>query len=168
MNLLKKAGVTQAVMAGQVKHTKLFADIVPDMTALGVIMRLKHRNTDAIISGVADVLRENGIELIDSTAFLAPLLAREGVLTARAPNPEEQADLQFGHRMADAVAGLDIGQTIAVKSGAVVAVEAMEGTDQVIARAGALAGAGGRVVQVDKSYHGMRAEGSDVGVEEKW
>src|SRR5262245_28609432 len=164
LNLLKSAGVSQAVMAGQVKHTKLFADIVPDMTALGVIMRLKHRNTDAIISGVADVLRENGIELIDSTAFLAPLLAREGVLTARAPNPEEQADLQFGHRMADAVAGLDIGQTIAVKSGAVVAVEAMEGTDQVIARAGALAGAGVRIVKVAKPNQDMRFDVPVVGV----
>jgi UDP-2,3-diacylglucosamine hydrolase len=164
LNLLKSAGVSQAVMAGQVKHTKLFADIVPDMTALGVIMRLKHRNTDAIISGVADVLRENGIELIDSTTFLAPLLAREGVLTARAPNPDEQADLQFGYRMADAVAGLDIGQTIAVKSGAVVAVEAMEGTDQVIARAGALAGAGVRIVKVAKPNQDMRFDVPVVGV----
>jgi UDP-2,3-diacylglucosamine hydrolase len=164
LNLLKSAGVSQAVMAGQVKHTKLFADIVPDMTALGVIMRLKQRNTDAIISGVADVLRENGIELIDSTTFLAPLLAREGVMTARAPNPEEQADLQFGYRMADAVAGLDIGQTIAVKSGAVVAVEAMEGTDQVIARAGALAGAGVRIVKVAKPNQDMRFDVPVIGV----
>jgi UDP-2,3-diacylglucosamine hydrolase len=164
LNLLKSAGVSQAVMAGQVKHTKLFADIVPDLTALGVIMRLKQRNTDAIISGVADVLRENGIELIDSTTFLAPLLAREGVLTARAPNPEEQADLQFGYRMADAVASLDIGQTIAVKSGAVVAVEAMEGTDQVIARAGALAGAGVRIVKVAKPNQDMRFDVPVVGV----
>jgi DUF1009 family protein len=164
LNLLKSAGVSQAVMAGQVKHTKLFADIVPDLTALGIIMRLKQRNTDAIISGVADVLRENGIELIDSTTFLAPLLAREGVLTARAPNPEEQADLQFGYRMADAVAGLDIGQTIAVKSGAVVAVEAMEGTDQVIARAGALAGAGVRIVKVAKPNQDMRFDVPVVGV----
>ena len=82
IKLLKAAGVTQAVMAGQVKHTKLFADIVPDLTLLGVLMRLKSRNTDAVISGIADLLRENGIELLDSTAFLAPLLAGEGVLTA--------------------------------------------------------------------------------------
>ena len=129
-------------MAGQVKHTKIFADIVPDMTLLGVLMRLKARNTDALISGVADVLRTNGIELVDSTAFLAPLLAGEGVLTKRAPDDEERADLEFGYRMADGVAGMDIGQTIAVKSAAVVAVEAMEGTDAVIARAGQLAGAG--------------------------
>jgi len=164
LNLLKAAGVSQAVMAGQVKHTKLFADIVPDMTALGVIMRLRERNTDAIISGVADVLRDNGIELIDSTTFLAPLLAGEGVLTARAPNPDEEADLQFGYRMADAVAGLDIGQTIAVKSSAVVAVEAMEGTDQVIARAGALAGAGVRIIKVAKPKQDMRFDVPVVGL----
>ena len=86
ISLLKEAGVTEAVMAGQVKHTKLFADIVPDLTLMGVLMRLKARNTDAIISGVADVLRDHGITLLDSTAFLAPLLAREGVLTRRAPD----------------------------------------------------------------------------------
>src|SRR5439155_17448992 len=79
--LLKGAGATRAVMAGQVKHTKLFAEIVPDLTLLGVLMRLKARNTDALISGVADALRDNGIELIDSTAFLAPLMAGAGVLT---------------------------------------------------------------------------------------
>src|SRR3989442_626578 len=79
ISLLKAAGVSQAVMAGQVKHTKLFADIVPDLTAMGVLMRLKARNTDAIISGVADALRDHGITLMDSTAFLAPLMAREGV-----------------------------------------------------------------------------------------
>src|SRR5215510_10928866 len=123
LGLLKKAGVHQAVMAGQVKHTELFADIVPDMTALGVLMRIKSKNTDAIIAGVADVLRENGISLMESTAFLAPLLARPGLLTNRALTPDEEADLAFGYRIADAIAGLDIGQTIAVKSSAVVAVE---------------------------------------------
>src|SRR5580765_6599007 len=100
ISLLKKAGVAQAVMAGQVKHTKLFADIVPDMTLLGVLMRLKGRNTDALIAGVADVLRDHGIELLDSTAFLAPLLARDGVLTARQPRDDERADVEFGCRIA--------------------------------------------------------------------
>lgn len=164
ISTLKAAGVTQAVMAGQVKHTKLFADIMPDMTALGVLMRLKARNTDAIISGVADALRAQGIELIDSTTFLTPLLARAGVLTRRTPTDEEQADLDFGYRIADAVAGLDIGQTIAVKSAAVVAVEAMEGTDAVIARAGQLAGAGVTVIKVAKPGQDMRFDVPVVGV----
>jgi DUF1009 family protein len=164
ISLLKDAGVTEAVMAGQVKHTKLFADIVPDLTLAGVIMRLKARNTDAIISGIADVLRTNGIELLDSTAFLAPLLAREGVLTDRAPTDEQRADLECGLRIADAVAGLDIGQTVAVKAAAVVAVEAMEGTDAVIARAGQLAGAGVRIVKVAKPNQDMRFDVPVIGV----
>jgi DUF1009 family protein len=151
-------------MAGQVKHTKLFADIVPDLTLLGVLMRLDAKNTDALISGVANVLRDHGIELLDSTAFLAPLMARRGVLTGRSPGAEEQADLEFGYRVADAIAGLDIGQTIVVKSAAVVAVEAMEGTDAVIQRAGQLAGPGTRVVKVAKPNQDMRFDVPVVGV----
>ncbi len=162
--LLTSAGVTHAVMAGQVKHTRLFADIVPDMTAIGLMMRLKAKNTDAIIAAVADHLRDNGVELVDSTALLAPLLARDGVLTARAPSEGERADLEFGYRIADVVAGLDIGQTIAVKSKAVVAVEAMEGTDQVIQRAGQLAGPGTCVVKVAKPNQDMRFDVPVVGV----
>jgi DUF1009 family protein len=164
LNVLKNAGVTEAVMAGQVRHTKLFSDIIPDLTALGVLRRLKARNTDAIIAGVAELMRDHGITLLDSTAFLAPLLARAGVLTRRVPDSDERSDLEFGYRMADAIAGLDIGQTIAVKSGAVVAVEAMEGTDAVIARAGHLAGAGVRIVKVAKPGQDMRFDVPVVGV----
>jgi DUF1009 family protein len=164
ISLLKDAGVSQAVMAGQVKHTKLFADIVPDMTLLGVLMRLKAKNTDSLISGVADTLRDHGIDLIDSTAFLAPLLAREGALTRRAPTDDQRADLEFGCRVADTIAGLDIGQTIAVKSAAVVAVEAMEGTDAVIARAGQLVGSGVRIIKVAKPNQDMRFDVPVIGV----
>jgi DUF1009 family protein len=163
VTLLEDAGVTRAVMAGQVKHAKLFADIVPDMTLLGVLAGLKARNTDALISGVANLLRDHGIELLDSTAFLAPLLAREGVLTRRAPNDDERRDLDFGYPVADAIAGLDIGQTIAVKSAAVIAVEAMEGTDAVITRAGQLAGRGVLIVKVAKPNQDMRFDVPVVG-----
>lgn len=164
IELLKRAGVTQAVMAGQVKHTKLFSDIMPDLTLMGVLMRLRAKNTDALIAGVADVLRDRGIELLDSTAFLAPLVAREGVITSRAPTDEERADLAFGYTIADAIAGMDIGQTIAVKSSAVVAIEAMEGTDAVIARAALLAGRGVRIVKVAKPNQDMRFDVPVVGV----
>jgi len=164
IEVLQRAGVTEAVMAGQVKHTKLFSDIIPDMTLLGVLMKLKARNTDALISGVAQVLNDHGIRLLDSTAFLKPLLAREGVLTSRAPSDEERADLEFGYHVADAIAGIDVGQTIAVKSAAVVAIEAMEGTDAVIARAGQLAGTGVRVVKVAKPNQDMRFDVPVVGV----
>ena len=113
---------------------------------------------------VAGVLRDNGIELLNSTAFLQPLLARAGTLTTREPSEEERQDFEFGYRMADAIAGLDIGQTIAVKDKAVVAVEAMEGTDEVIARAGKLAGGGVRVVKVAKPKQDMRFDVPVVGL----
>ncbi len=162
--LLKDAGVSRALMAGQVKHTRLFAGVVPDLTLLSVLRRLKARNTDALISAVADVLAERGIDLIDSTSFLRPLLARSGALTRREPTAEEWADLQFGYGMADGIAALDIGQTIAVKDGAVVAVEAMEGTDEVIDRAARLAGPGIRVVKVAKPNQDMRFDVPVIGM----
>ena len=164
ITLLQQAGVTKAVMAGQVRHTTLFANIVPDKALATVLMRLKAGNTDSIISAVADVLRDHGIELLYSTAFLTPLVAREGVLTRRQPTDEERADLTYGYGIADAIAGLDIGQTIAVKSAAVVAIEAMEGTDAVIARAAQLAGAGVRIVKVAKPNQDMRFDVPVVGV----
>jgi len=164
IDLLAAARVETALMAGQVKHTRLFADIAADETLTGVLAGLKARNTDALISGVAEVLRRRGINLIDSTAFVAPLLAQPGVLTRRAPNEVQQSDLEFGYRVADAVAGLDIGQTIAVKSAAVIAVEAMEGTDAVIARAGHLAGTGVRIVKVAKPNQDMRFDVPVIGV----
>ena len=165
VRLLEESGVTHAVMAGQVKHTKIFSGgIVPDLLFLRVLKQLASRNTDGLIGAVADVLRERGIELIDSTALLQPLLARAGVLTRRSPTDEEQKDFEFGYRMADAIAGLDIGQTIAVRQQAVVAVEAMEGTDEVIARAGRLAGPGVAIVKVAKPKQDMRFDVPVVGV----
>ena len=164
IKLLKAAGARQAIMAGQVKHAKIFSGIVPDLTLLSVLTRLKARNTDALIAAVADVLRHEGIELLNSTTFLEPLLARSGTLSRRAPDGKEAEDFAFGYRMADAIAGLDIGQTIVVKDKAVVAVEAMEGTDAVIARAGQLAGAGTRVVKVAKPNQDMRFDVPVVGV----
>jgi DUF1009 family protein len=164
IELMRAAGVTQAVMAGQVKHVKIFSGILPDRLLLSVLLRLRSRNTDALISAVADVLRDYGIELIDSTALLTPLLAGVGTLTRRAPSEAEQADLEFGYRMADTIAGLDIGQTVAVKDAAVVAVEALEGTDVVIARAGRLAGPGVTIVKVAKPNQDMRFDVPVVGV----
>ena len=163
IELLQAAGVSRAVMAGQVKHTKLFAGVMPDRTLLSVLGRLATRNTDALISAVADVLAERGIELVDSTRFLQPLMARAGSLTRRAPTRAQQADLEFGYRMADAIAGLDIGQTVVVKDRAVVAVEAMEGTDAVIARAAGLAGPGVGVIKVAKPGQDMRFDVPVIG-----
>jgi DUF1009 family protein len=164
ISLLKDAGATHAVMAGQVKHTKIFGGIIPDLTFMSVLSKLVTRNTDGLIGAVADVLRKNGIELIDSTSLLQPLLARAGVLTERAPTEEERKDFEFGYRIADVIAGLDIGQTIAVKHQAVVAVEAMEGTDEVIGRAGHLAGPGVRIVKVAKPKQDMRFDVPVIGI----
>jgi DUF1009 family protein len=164
LKILKAASVSQAVMAGQVKHVQIFSGIIPDLTLLSVLTRLKARNTDALISAVADVMRDQGIELLDSTVFLAPLLARSGTLTDRLPSDEELADFDFGYRCADAIAALDIGQTIAVKHKAVVAVEAMEGTDEVIARAGHLAGPGVRIIKVAKPGQDMRFDVPVIGL----
>lgn len=164
LKILRSAGATRAVMAGQVKHVRIFGGIVPDLTALSVLARLEARNTDAIIAAVADVMREHGIELIDSTALLQPMLASEGVMTRRAPTEDERKDLAFGYRMADVIAGLDIGQTIAVKHQAVVAVEAMEGTDETIGRAGHLAGPGVTIVKVAKPGQDMRFDVPVVGL----
>ena len=164
ISLLKNAGVTHAVMAGQVKHTKIFSSgILPDWTMAKVLGKLASRNTDGIIGAVAGVLRESGIELMDSTALLAPMLAAPGALTARRPTEDEEKDLAFGYRMADQIAALDIGQTIAVKHQAVVAVEAMEGTDEVIARAGHLAGPGVCIVKVAKPKQDMRFDVPVIG-----
>ena len=163
IRLLQKAGASRAVMAGQVKHTKIFGGVVPDVTFLSALKRLGSRNTDGLIGAVAGVLREHGIELVDSTSLLTPLLAKPGVLTRREPSAEERRDFEFGYRMADVIAGLDIGQTIAVKHQAVVAVEAMEGTDEVIGRAGHLAGPGVRIVKVAKPQQDMRFDVPVVG-----
>jgi len=164
IKILKEAGAQQAIMAGQVKHAKIFSGIIPDRALLSVLTKLRARNTDALISAVAEVLRGEGIELLNSTAFLDPLLAKPGTLSRRAPTPEELEDFGFGYRIAGTIAGLDIGQTIVVKDKAVVAVEAMEGTDVVITRAGEIAGPGTRVVKVAKPKQDMRFDVPVVGV----
>jgi DUF1009 family protein len=165
ISLLKTAGASHAVMAGQVKHTKIFAGgIVPDARFLSVLMKLPFQSTDGLIGAVASVLRDEGIELIDSTSLLEPMLAAAGVMTQRAPTDDERRDFAFGYEMADAIAGLDIGQTIAVKHRAVIAVEAMEGTDETIGRAGSLAGPGVRIVKVAKPKQDMRFDVPVVGL----
>lgn len=139
----QKAGVGKAVMAGQVKHKQIFSAIRPDWRLAKLLLNLRTRNTDMLLGAVAKVLGDEGIELISSTAFLEPLLAEEGVLTlagsaGRAPDEEERKNIEYGLAVARAVAGFDIGQTVVVAAQACVAVEAMEGTDAVIERAGRL------------------------------
>jgi DUF1009 family protein len=134
----QREGVSQAVMAGQVKHKQIFSSIRPDWRLAKLLLNLRTRNTDMLLGAVAKVLQDEGIELISSTTYLEPLLAKAGVLTTRAPDEQEQQNLAYGRQVALALAGFDIGQTVAVAGQACVAVEAMEGTDATIARAGAI------------------------------
>jgi len=134
----QKEGVTRAVMAGQVKHKQIFSSIRPDWRLAKLLLNLRTRSTDMLLGAVAKVLGDEGIELVSSTSYLEPLLAQEGVLTARSPDEAEAKDIAYGLGVARAVAGFDIGQTVVVAAQACVAVEAMEGTDATIARAGEL------------------------------
>jgi len=136
----QREGVTQAVMAGQVRHKQIFSSIRPDWRLAKLLLNLRTRNTDMLLGAVAKVLSDEGIELISSTAYLEPLLARPGGMTARLPTAEEQQDILYGRQVALALATYDIGQTVVVAGQACVAVEAMEGTDATIARAGAILG----------------------------
>jgi len=138
IELFHKEGVSKAVMAGQVKHKQIFSSIRPDWRLAKLLLNLRARNTDMLLGAVAKVLGDEGIELISSTAFLEPLLAAEGVLTERAPDEDERKNIEYGLSVARAVAGFDIGQTVVVAAQACVAVEAMEGTDAAIERAGLL------------------------------
>ena len=134
----QKEGVRKAVMAGQVKHKQIFSSIRPDWRLAKLLLNLRSRNTDMLLGAVAKVLGDEGIELISSTQFLEPLLVQEGVLTQRAPDQDECKNIEYGLGVARAVAGFDIGQTVVVAAQACVAVEAMEGTDATIERAGRL------------------------------
>lgn len=134
----QKEGVSKAVMAGQVRHKQIFSSIRPDWRLAKLLLSLRTKNTDMLLGAIAKVLGDEGIELISSTSYLEPLLAKPGNLTARAPSEEEQRDIAYGREVARAIAGYDIGQTVVVASQACVAIEAMEGTDAAIERAGAL------------------------------
>ena len=138
IEIFHKEGVQKAVMAGQVKHKQIFSSIRPDWRLAKLLLNLRTRNTDMLLGAVAKVLGDEGIELISSTAFLEPLLAEAGVLTPRAPDDDERRNIEYGLGVARALAAFDIGQTVVVAAQACVAVEAMEGTDAAIERAGAL------------------------------
>jgi hypothetical protein len=160
---LKGAGVSQAVMAGQVQHKQIFSGILPDLKLMGVLARLALKNTDSLIGGVADALEREGITLLPSTRFLEDQMARAGVMSRRSPSRDEGRDIEYGRSIARVLAGMDLGQTVVVKDGAAVALEAMEGTDEVIRRAGRIAGEGATVVKVAKPRQDMRFDVPVVG-----
>lgn len=138
IDICKQEGITQLMMCGQVKHVKIFSQIVPDWRLAKLLLSLEAKNTDALIGGVAKVLAHEGITLADSTLLLKDLLAPEGVLTKRKPSSDEERDFAYGRRIAGALSLHDVGQSVAVAERAVVAVEAMEGTDAMLRRAASL------------------------------
>jgi hypothetical protein len=159
----RSAGVREAVMAGQVKHRQIFSDVVPDLKLMGLLARLAFKNTDSLIGAVADTLEGEGIHLLPSTFLLEDQMATVGPMTKRGPSRDEAKDIAYGRRIALVLAGMDLGQTVVVKDRAAVALEAMEGTDEVIRRAGRLAGRGATVVKVAKPRQDMRFDVPVVG-----
>ena len=170
----KREGVHRAIMAGQVKHKQIFSSIRPDWRLAKLLLSLTTRNTDSLLGAVAQVLADEGITLESSTSLLEPLLARAGVLTKRPPTDQERADVAYGRDVARHLAQYDIGQTVVVASAACVAVEAMEGTDGAIERAGSIMAALAHdpstlsrhltVVKVSKPKQDMRFDVPVVGL----
>jgi len=138
IDILKSEGITEVIMAGQVKHTKIFSAIRPDWRLFKLLTSLREKNTDALIGGVAKILADEGIHLGDSTKLLKPLVAGLGPLTKRKPSDEEERDIHYGRRVANALSSFDVGQSVAICERACVAVEAMEGTDAMLRRAASL------------------------------
>jgi hypothetical protein len=165
IELLHQEGVQHAVMAGQVKHNKIFSAIRPDWKLAKLLLSLPVKNTDSLIGAVARMLHDEGIELVDSTKFLGTLLPAEGILTRRSPDQSESADIAYGRHVAQQIAALDLGQTVVVRDRACVAIEAMEGTDETIERAARIT-SGQRivVVKVSKPTQDMRFDVPVVGL----
>jgi DUF1009 family protein len=138
IEILKEEGIGEVVMAGQVKHAKIFSSIRPDWRLIKLLASLPSKNTDGLIGGVVRVLADEGIQLRDSTALLKPLLADRGAMTRRKPDAREEADIAYGRKVAGALADFDVGQSVAICERACVALEAMEGTDALLRRAAAL------------------------------
>jgi DUF1009 family protein len=164
IELLHSEGVKHAVMAGQVKHNKIFSSIRPDWRLAKLLFSLPTKNTDSLVGAIARVLHDEGIELVDSTKFLGPLLPSPGLLTRRAPDDSEAADINYGRKIAQQIASLDLGQTVVIRDRACIAMEAMEGTDETIERAARIAG-GQRlvVVKVSKPRQDMRFDVPVIG-----
>lgn len=164
ISFFKKNKVEKVIMAGQVKHVQIFSGAMPDVRMVKMLWKLPRRNTDALIGGVADELAKEGIELIDSTHFIKDQLAPAGVLTKRKPSDTERENIEYGLHIAGELGRLDLGQTVVVRAKACVAIEAMEGTDATIRRAGELAKGRLTVVKVAKPDQDMRFDVPVVGV----
>ena len=157
INAFTERGVRQCVMAGQIAPRNLF-DVRPDLRAMAVLLRLKERNAHSIFSAIAAELQKDGVELIDATPWLKPLMPGPDFRLGPRLSDEQREDIKFGYRIAKEVSRLEVGQTVVVKDGTVLAVEGFEGTDKCLARGGELAGRGGGAVaiKVAKENHDLR------------
>lgn len=164
MNILKENGISQAMMAGRLSHSLVYKRVNIDPRLQALLRELKDRKTNSLLRGIADALTREGIQVLDSTTFLSHYLILPGIQTERAPTPEEMEDISFGWEIAREIARLDIGQTVVVKSKAVIAVEGMEGTDELIRRGGKIGGQGAVVVKVSKPQQDMRFDVPVVGL----
>lgn len=164
INSLKKEDVSKAVMVGQIKHVNIFKHLALDLKALSLLKKLRDKKADTILGAVVDMLEKEGIEILPSTTFLSSLIPKKGIITKRTPTDEEEKDIAFGTKIAKGIAGLDIGQTVVVKNRSVVAVEAMEGTDETIMRGGRIGGKGIVVVKVSKPEQDIRFDVPVIGL----
>ncbi len=164
ISFFKERGIKSVIMAGQVKHAQIFSGAMPDLRMVKLLWGLPRRNTDALVGGVAAELAKDGIELVDSTIFIKDQLAPEGVITKRKPTDVEAENIEYGLHIANELARLDLGQTIVVRGKACVAIEAMEGTDATIKRAGELANGKLTVIKVAKPNQDMRFDVPVIGV----
>jgi len=163
IDVLRQGGAHEAVMAGQVKHRQIFADVVPDLRLMALLARLAFKNTDSLIGAVAEALEREGIRLLSSIELLGDQVASAGSMTRRSPSRDARKDVAYGVHIARALGALDLGQTVVIKDRAAVALEAMEGTDEAIRRAGRLAGAGCSVVKLAKPRQDLRFDVPVVG-----
>jgi DUF1009 family protein len=166
IDFLKKSGIKEAVMAGKVPKSLLYQSrITPDLRAIKLLFSLKDRSDDSILLALAKELKKDGITLLNTTDFTSTLLAPEGVLTKEGPSENEWKDIAFGWNIAKEIGRLDIGQTVVIRNQAVMAVEAIEGTDEAIRRGGTLAGSGAVVIKVSKPHQDMRFDVPVVGLD---
>ena len=163
IKFFKKQNITRAVMLGGVKKTRLFLDVRPDTMAIKALAKLKNTHDDNILRTFAQIMENNGIEIAASYEFMPDLLAEKGIWTNEAPSIEIMKDIVIGYRAAKKIGELDIGQTVVVSGGSIVAVEAVEGTDSAIKRGGELSGKDGVVVKVSKPFQDMRFDIPAVG-----
>lgn len=161
---LKKEGVKEAVMAGGLQHTKIFSELIPDFRAAQLLLKIKDRRADSILGSVAEEFKKDGVMLLPSTTFLNHLIPEPGTLTKRKLNDSEQKNVEFGIRMAQGIAGLDIGQTVVVKKRMVLAVEAGEGTDECIRRAAKLGGDEVIIIKSAKPNQDLRFDVPIIGM----